>query len=308
MKTPVLSVSNLTKRYGSYTAVDSLSFELGEGEILGLLGPNGAGKTTTIQMLLDLTRADGGEIKYFGKSFPQHREYVLNNINYASAYSKLQGKLSVRQNLRVYAGFYQIKNPNERIDELLEIFEVGHLANETFWKLSSGQRTRAILARALLNKPKVLLMDEPTASLDPEIVSKTIELVRELRDDHGVSILYTSHNMEEITRLCDRVIFLKQGTIKAVDTPLNLTKMIASSKLQLTFDGELTTVRTFLDKQSLSHRKVHAHTLEIDVDEDQIPNVLFDIKKQGAFITHIAIQKPTLEDVFLSMAQQKESA
>ena len=178
MKTPVLEVSGLTKifhsRGGDFTAVDHISFDIGEGEIVGLLGPNGAGKTTTIQMLLDLVTPTSGTISYFGKPFPKEREYCLSRINFASTYAHVQSRLTVNENLRIYAGLYQVNNAKKKIEELLALLEVSELGNALFWHLSSGQKTRVILVKALLNSPKLLLMDEPTASLDPDIANKVV--------------------------------------------------------------------------------------------------------------------------------------
>jgi ABC-2 type transport system ATP-binding protein len=153
MSQPVLEVNQLTKRYGSYVAVDHVSFIIHEGEILGLLGPNGAGKSTTIQMLLGLTEQDSGEIRYFGQDFSQHKEKILEKINFASAYMELQSRLTVRQNLRIFAMLYGIEKVEQRITELLKLLEVDSYADELFWHLSSGQKTRVILAKALLNRP-----------------------------------------------------------------------------------------------------------------------------------------------------------
>lgn len=304
----VLTVQNLSKWYGKYHAIKGISFELKKGEILGLLGPNGAGKTTTIQMLLGLTNPDGGSIQYFGKDFHTNKEYCLSRINFASAYSKLQGKISVRQSLHVHGLLYGVKNISEKINELAEELEITHILDEVFWHLSSGQQTRAILAKALLSSPKLLLMDEPTASLDPEIVHKIINVVRDLRENHQVSILFTSHNMEEVTRICDRVMFLRSGVIEAIDTPLGLTKSIRDAKLLVGFEGSKERVQKVLTVEKYRFSFIKKQLIEIELPEDQIPSMLFAIKKADIFISHIEINKPTLEDVFLAMARkQKES-
>ena len=309
----VLQTINLTKFYPPskrgekpFLAVDNLSFELHEGEILGLLGPNGAGKTTTIQMLLGLTTPTSGDIKYFGHDFATNREIVLSQINFASAYARLQGKMTVRQNLTVYGHLYQVTNIKRKIDELADLLNITRVLDLTYWKLSSGQQTRAILAKALINDPKMLLMDEPTASLDPDIVNRMIDLIRKLQKEKGVSILYTSHNMEEITRLCDRVMFLDEGKLVAVDTPLNLTKLVGDAKLVITFDAQREKVDKFLHKAELLHKFVRRQLVEIRLPEDKIPGTLFDLKKAGVWVTDIEILKPTLEDVFLSFARKKK--
>lgn len=305
----VLKVSGLTKiftsRGGDFTAVDNISFDIGEGEIVGLLGPNGAGKTTTIQMLLDLITPTTGTISYFGKPFPKEREYCLSRINFASAYTHVQGRMTVDENLRIYAGLYEVNNAEKKIEELLDLLEIPELKHELFWHLSSGQKTRVVLVKALLNSPKLLLMDEPTASLDPDIANKVVELVERLQKKEGVSILYTSHNMEEVERLCDRVMFLDHGKILAIDTPLGLTKKAGNTTLILTFDGDKTPVESYLDKDVYSYTFSRAHIVEISVKEEDVAKVLFGFAKEKIWITNIEVQKPNLEDVFLSIAKGK---
>lgn len=304
----VLEVKNLSKWYGEYHAVKGISFSMAEGEILGVLGPNGAGKTTTMQMLLGLTLPDSGSIHYFGKNFAQNQEYCLSRMSFASAYSKLQGKLSVRQSLIVHGGLYSVssKDINLRIDELSELLGITDFLDEIFWHLSSGQQTRAILAKALLSRPKLLLMDEPTASLDPEIVNKIIEIVRDLRGKQGVSILFTSHNMEEVTRLCDRVMFLRSGQIEAIDTPLSLTKTVKNAKLTLTFEGPQKPVANYLSQTKFNSQFLNTQIVQVALPEDEIAGLLFGFRKYDVFISHIEIDKPSLEDVFLAMVKKQQ--
>ncbi len=303
MAKAILEVSGLTKQYDSYTAVDNISFTIGEGEIVGLLGPNGAGKTTTIQMLLDLTTPTAGTIEYFSKPFPKEREYILSRINFASAYTRLQSRMTVMQSLIIYAGLYQISQAQKRIDELLDLLEIPDVVDKLFWHLSSGQKTRVILVKSLLNKPKLLLMDEPTASLDPDIANKVVELIQTLQKKEGVSILYTSHNMDEVERLCDRVMFLDHGKILTEDTPLGLTKKAGNATLILTFDDEKSRVGEYLDKDGYRYSFPRSHVVEISVAEADIAKVLFGFAKEKIWITNIDIEKPSLEDVFLSIAK-----
>lgn len=303
MTKAILEVSGLTKRYDAYTAVDDICFTIGEGEIVGLLGPNGAGKTTTIQMLLDLVTPTAGTISYFGRSFPQEREFILSRINFASTYAHIQSRMTVNENLRIYAGLYQVPNPDEKIKELMELLEVPELHNELFWHLSSGQKTRVILVKALLNSPRLILMDEPTASLDPDIANKVVELIQRLQKKDGVSILFTSHNMDEVERLCDRVMFLDHGKILAEDTPLGLTKRVGNATLILTFDGDKKFVTTYLDKRAYEYLFPRAHVVEISVAEKDIPTVLFGFANEKIWVTNIEIKKPDLEDVFLSIVK-----
>lgn len=303
MAIPVLDVSHLTKKYpGGFVAVDDISFHVEEGEIVGLLGPNGAGKTTTIQMLLGLTLPDSGRVSYFGKHFPENREYILSRINFASAYSQLQSRITVRQNLTIFAGLYGVKNPQARIDELLQELDIDEAANNLFWHLSSGQKTRVVLAKALLNHPQLILMDEPTASLDPDIAQKVIDLVQTLQKKERVAILYTSHDMKEVEDLCDRVVIMNKGKIVAEDTPLGLTKRIGTAVLILTFDGKKEKVEQYLKRHECTYMYPRDHVIELKLPEKKIPEILFGIGNAGVVITDIDVQKPNLEDVFLSIA------
>jgi ABC-2 type transport system ATP-binding protein len=304
MHAPILEVQELTKKFNAFTAVDHISFSVEEGEIVGLLGPNGAGKTTTIQMLLDLITPTSGTISYFGKPFPKEREYILSQINFASAYTHVQSRMTVGENLRIYAGLYGIPDANARVDELLAVLEIPHLKNEVFWHLSAGQKTRVILVKALINRPKLLLMDEPTASLDPDIAGKIIEFIKMLQHKEHTTILFTSHNMDEVERLCDRVMFLSHGKIVAVDTPLELTKRVGNSLLTLTFDGSHDPVKKYLSGEHLAYTFPREHVVEISLLEADIPKILFGFRKHRVWITNIDVSKPDLEDVFLMIAEE----
>ena len=302
MDKPILEVENLAKIFGDFKAVNNISFTVREGEIVGLLGPNGAGKTTTIQMLLGIMTQTSGTVSYFGKEFTQHREEILSKINFASAYSHLQSRITVRQNLTIMAGLYDIRDPNKRIDELLDLLEVRDLVDKLYWHLSSGQKTRVVLVKALLNKPRLILMDEPTASLDPEIAQKVVELIRTLRQKENVAILYTSHNMAEVEELCDRVMIMDKGRIVAEDTPLELTKKIGTARLIVTFDAKQEIVGKYLTEKDYIHSFPRDHVVSIEASEQDIPKVLFGLGENGVWITEVDIKKPNLEDVFLAIA------
>lgn len=299
----ILEVKNLTKNYGDYTAVDSISFSIGKGKILGFLGPNGAGKTTTIQMLLGISSIDGGQIKYFGKDFVKNRQESLSKINFASAFNTLQGRISVWENLLVFANLYSVKNPKEKIKELVSYFETEDLLDKRFWDLSAGQKTRVNIIKSLLNDPELLLLDEPSASLDPDIADKVLTLIEKLKEESKLSILYTSHDMEEVTRICDEVIILDKGKIVAQDTPLQLTKMIDRAELKLTFDGERNRIEKYLKEKNQSYNFPNKITVVISTKETLIPKLIFGISNEDIYITDIEVKKPTLEDVFLTIAR-----
>ena len=234
MKT-LVEVKGLTKSFGAVKAVDDISFEMYEGEILGLMGPNGAGKTTTLQMLLNLTYQSAGTVTVFGMDYKKNREEILSRINFSSSYISLPYALTVRENLMVFARLYGVKGARAKIDTLLKLFEIADIANTNTRKLSSGMITRVCLCKSLLNDPEVLFLDEPTASLDPDIADKTRSLLRRIRDDRGLSILYTSHNMVEMEELCDRVIFMDKGRILAAGTSAEILKRFGGSDFEEVF-------------------------------------------------------------------------
>src|SRR5262249_10841237 len=208
------------------TAVDGISFTVGAGEIVGLLGPNGAGKTTTIHMMLGLIAPSAGAIEIFGLDLQGHRTEILSRLNFASPDACMDWRLTVRENLRVFAGLYGLVRPRARIAELIELFEMGDIADQPTRDLSLGQQTRLGLCRAFLNHPELVLLDEPTSSLDPDIADKTRGLLRRLRQDTGMAVLYTSHNMAEVEELCDRVLFLHHGRIITAGTPLEVSRRV----------------------------------------------------------------------------------
>lgn len=307
MHEEVLKVEDLYKDYGSFHAVNGISFSVPRGKVVGFLGPNGAGKTTTIQMILGITERTSGTIKYFGKDFFTNRVESLQRINFVSAFNPLQGRISVLQNLIVFSKLYQINNYKEKIEELCSYFEMTNLLPQRYWDLSAGQKTRVNLVKSLLNDPELLLMDEPTASLDPDITDKTLSLIEDLRDKRNLSILYTSHNMDEITRICDEVIFIDHGKIVEQDTPLNLTKKISGVTLELMFEGKKQKVAEALEHAGLRHEFADENRLKIETEERFVAKILSLLENAKAGITDIDLVKPTLEDVFLEIARKEKN-
>jgi ABC-2 type transport system ATP-binding protein len=307
MKTQnVLEVQNLTKRFGTFTAVNDISFSLQEGEILGFLGPNGAGKTTTIQMLLNILTPTSGTISYFGKSLFTHREEILEKINFSSTYTNLPWYVSVRENLNFITYLYNIPNRKERLEKMLHIFKLEEIAHKTIGDLSAGQITRVNLAKALLNYPKVLLLDEPTASLDPDVASYIRDFLQKERQQFNVSIIITSHNMGEVEELCDRVIFINHGKVIANDTPEKLTKTIEISHIELLIEKHMSEAIAYCQKNRLSHTLPTKKHIFINTPEKDIVKVLRDMMDEGIVYDEISIEKPTLEDYFLQMSLQKK--
>jgi len=235
MSTPVLSAQHLIKRFGTFTAVDDISFEIRPGEILGLLGPNGAGKTTTIQMLLGLITPTAGSIHVFGLDLATHREEILEQVNFSSTYISMPYSLTVEENLRVIARLYGLTHVQRLIDDMVKKLEMEEFRSKITRKLSSGQMTRLTLAKAFLTQPKILFLDEPTASLDPDIANKVRSLLKEEQRASGLSILYTSHNMREMEAMSDRIIFLQRGKIVAEGTASEIVTRFGQADLEDVF-------------------------------------------------------------------------
>lgn len=229
---PILKVTNLTKQYKDKLAVDSISFEIRAGEIVGLLGPNGAGKTTIIQMLLSLLTPTQGSVEIFGKDLNNHREEILAQMNFVGPYASLPYNLSPAQNLLIFSYLYGIPHPKERVQELLKEFRLTQFTGKRSGGLSSGEQTRLATAKALLNNPRLLLLDEPTASLDPANARILREKIRQHVKRPDTAVFWTSHNMLEVEQMCDRIIFLSQGKIIADDTPANIREKFHQQSLE----------------------------------------------------------------------------
>jgi ABC-2 type transport system ATP-binding protein len=245
---PAIQVTGLTKRFGGTTAVDGLTFAAARGEILGLLGPNGAGKTTTLQLLLGLTTPTSGEARVFGLDVQRHRYDVLQRVNFSSAYISLPTNLTAWENLNVFARLYGLRKPRAKIHALAETFGIADLLSRVTGAMSSGQLTRLNLCKAFLNDPEVLFLDEPTASLDPDIADVVRRTLRTQQQERGVTIVYTSHNMREVEVLCDRVLFLSRGRAVAEGTPQDVMARAQQATLEDVFiriarDGRLTDAR-----------------------------------------------------------------
>ena len=231
----LVEVKNIKKNYGKNEAVKGISFNIEEDEILGLLGPNGSGKTTTIGMLLGLLKPTSGEIFINGQKLEGNRIEILEQINFISPYIELPKKLTVIQNLTVYGKLYKINNINERIEFLSEKLRLAELLNNITGELSSGQKNRVSLAKALINEPKVLLLDEPTASLDPEVGDFVRSFLEDYKKEKKISILLASHNMNEVTRLCKSILMMKDGIIIDEGNPEELINKHGRKNLEEVF-------------------------------------------------------------------------
>ncbi len=232
---PALRVAGLTKRYAGVTALDDVSFSVARGEIVGLLGPNGAGKTTTINVILGVLEPTAGEVAIDSIDIAGARSLALTRANFAAVYASLPGNLSVRQNLRFFGLLYSIDGLARRVDELLEEFDLEHLRDTRCGLLSSGEQTRAALAKALINRPSLLLLDEPTASLDPSAAQVIRERIKRLASQQRCGILWTSHNMQEVQAVCDRVLFLSHGKLLLEGDPNTLPQEHGAASLEELF-------------------------------------------------------------------------
>ncbi len=228
----VLSVRGLRKMYGHNIAVDDVSFEVTSNEIVGLLGPNGAGKTTTINMVLGVLEPSAGDISIAGVGLAQNRSTALGCTNFAAVYAQLPGNLTVYQNLRVFGLIYGVKRLATRIDEVLQEFDLTRFRNTKCGVLSSGEQTRVSLAKAMLNRPRLLLLDEPTASLDPSTAQEVRAHIRKFATSGSGGVLWTSHNMYEVQEVCDRVLFLSRGKILLEGDPKRLPEEHGKASLE----------------------------------------------------------------------------
>jgi ABC-2 type transport system ATP-binding protein len=234
-KANVLAVVDLRKSYGEIVAVDGISFEVGRNEIVGLLGPNGAGKTTTISMILGVLEASSGTIRIEGVDVASHRSRAVEHTNFAAVYAPLPGNLTVSQNLRIFGLLYGVKGLSERIQEVMEQFELGRFRDVKCGVLSSGEQTRLGLAKAMLNRPSLLLLDEPTASLDPAVAHDIRTRIRAFAVRGSGGVLWTSHNMYEVEEVCDRVLFLLHGKILLEGDPRTLPREHGKKTLEELF-------------------------------------------------------------------------
>lgn len=230
-----IKVTNLRKDFGDLNAVDGISFTVKKGGTTALLGGNGAGKTTTIAMLLGLLLPSGGEISVLGENMLRHRYRVLERINFTSPYVDLPGRLSVRENLDVYARLYGVPNRRQRIADLADQLNLNPLLSRPYRTLSAGQKTRASLSKALLNHPSVLFLDEPTASLDSDSADHIRHFLKNYQLENNMTLFMASHNMEEVERMCDNVLIMRNGKIVTQGTPLELVRKFGRSNLEQVF-------------------------------------------------------------------------
>ncbi|MCB1213725.1 MAG: ABC transporter ATP-binding protein [Chlamydiia bacterium] len=306
---PVISVRNLRKVYPSkppFVAVHDLSLDLMPGEILGLLGPNGSGKTTTIQMLLGTLSPTSGSVSYFGLNFDENRSEVLGSVSFASTYSSLPWNLTIAENLEVYGYFYGMSpsQSREKSVPLLKRFGIYDKCDKRISSLSAGQITRVMLVKAFFVEPRVVLLDEPTASLDPDIANDICAFLLEYRERTGISMLFTSHKMDEVMEVCNRVIFLKEGRIVADGAPGDLAKSLSGYRVRLVIVDGLRRTLAIAEQMELIATQDH-RTVEVVMNEEAIPAFLNALSEAKVSYASIKIEEPSLEEYFLQMARKQ---
>ena len=235
MSSALVRVASLSKQFGDVRAVDDLNFEIAPGRTTALLGGNGAGKTTTLSLLLGLLKPSAGTITLFGLDIERHRYRILPRMNFSSPYVDLPRRLTVRQNLAIYARLYGILDVRRRIAVLADDLKLGEILDRPYGQLSAGQRTRVVIAKSMLNEPELLLLDEPTASLDPDTADYVRGLLEQYRKRTGATILLASHNMSEVERLCDDVLMLRRGRLVDRGTPADLLSRYGRRNMEEVF-------------------------------------------------------------------------
>ena len=319
----MLNVQNLSKIFTSglwplqkvqtYVAVNNISFELSKGEILGFLGHNGAGKTTTIQMLLGTLTPSRGNIYYKVSNsssgglvdFAQDRINILKKIGYASGYDRLVPRLSVMENLNIAGLIYGLEHAArmQQIEKLVTFFGMWSMCDKPVGALSAGQATRVMLAKAFINNPEIVLLDEPTASLDPDVAHEVRQFILAQCKERKISVLITLHNMDEVTELCDRVLILKQGEIIANNTPEFLAQSVSKVRVHLIIsEQQINEVCAYLVETKLMHA-VQGMYVTVELDEGMIAQFLMQLSGRNIVYSSISIDKPTLEDYFLTIAR-----
>jgi len=299
-----IEVENLKKQFNGLTAVDNISFEVRAGELFGLLGPNGAGKTTTINMLSTLLNPTSGEAKVAGYDIIKEKDNVRKSIGVVFQEPALDNKLTGRENLEFHAMLYGMNKDerNKRINEVLELVELKDKADILVENYSGGMKRRLEIARGLVHKPKVLFLDEPTLGLDAQTRRHIWEYIQKLNREHNVTIILTTHYMEEADYLCDRVAIIDHGKIIAMDTPERLKDKLGGDIITFELEGNNNEFMNEVNKLAFV-KSIKEHngklTIMVEQGEKRIPQLIKLAQKKGVDIKSVALHKPSLEDVFL---------
>jgi len=302
-----IRAEGLVKTFDGFTAVDHVSFAVADGELFGLLGPNGAGKTTTINMLSTLLRPTAGAALVAGFDVARDRDAVRRSIGVVFQEPALDGRLTGRENLEFHTMMYGLGKAerNRRIDEVLALVELTDRAATLVDKYSGGMKRRLEIARGLTHRPKVLFLDEPTLGLDAQTRRHIWEYVRKLNKEAGVTIILTTHYMEEADFLCDRVAIMDHGRFAALDAPARLKDMLGGDVVSLEIEGEAGPFLEALAREPwITRTRVHDHVLSLTMDkgERRIPELVVMAREHGVAVACVSLRKPSLEDVFLHFA------
>ncbi len=295
------------KNEAPFVAVNDISFEINAAETVGLLGPNGAGKTTTLHMLLGTLSPTAGTISYFGKNFEHYRSAILQKVGFASTYVQLPGRLTVYENLSFYGRLYGLSHRQrvERIAYYLKHFGIWDLRDRPHGVLSAGEKTRVMLVKAFLHDPMIVLLDEPTAALDPDIAQEVRAFVMCQQREQGVAFLFTSHNMAEVTEVCDRVLVMQKGNIVANNTPEQLALTVGQTRVTLLIIAGMDVLVKYLLEHSVLYGIDEHKRVTVELNEHNLASFLQDIILCGVKYAEISIAKPCLEDYFLHIAKQQ---
>ncbi len=308
-----LVVKNLKKTFpnkelsgGVKIAVDNISFSVKKGEIFGLLGVNGAGKSTTISMLCGLTSPDSGAVNIFGKNFFENEEECKSRFNIATAYYHLHGKLTVKENLNVFARLYNIRSPKKKIEDLCSLFMIKHLYNTLVYSLSSGEKSRLVLVKSLLNDPELLFLDECTVGLDPDMAEITREHLEEYNKKTGCTIIFTSHYMQEVERLCHRIAFMDEGKIVKTGTAKELSNELSEQEVTLHISSGYRKAILILEKRKRTLQKLKGKILRFTIPNKKraLYPILEELISSNVVFDDIHLNKPTLEDYFIARSRK----
>lgn len=301
-----ITLKNITKTYFSRKntvhSLSGISFTVRKGEIVGLLGPNGAGKTTTINILAGLLRQDQGDVLILGKDPWIHHNEIRPQINIATAYQPLSDILTCYRNLKVYANLYGLDNIDQRINTVAKKFGMDSFLHQKAGNLSSGQQTRLILAKCFMTQPKIILMDECTVGLDPDIAAQVRKEIIAYKNEHDCALLFTSHNMDEVEQLCDRVAILNNGIIHAIDSPENLAASLKEKYIILYDISNQEQLTKTLSAQKISWTVEKHNALKIHVKDEPVEYIMKIIFKSDIHYQDLIVEKSDLEDYFLSVA------
>ncbi|MEM2935021.1 MAG: ABC transporter ATP-binding protein [Candidatus Thermoplasmatota archaeon] len=307
-----LEVNDISKTYkqrNSYkVALDNVSFSVGHAEIFGLLGPNGSGKTTLIKIIFGLISPDKGKISIFGHEIPKDRAKIIDKINVVFSRAGCYWNLTGRDHLKFYGKIYRVENLKEKIEELVELFEMKDKIDMTADKYSTGEVMRLNLARALLNEPELLILDEPTIGLDPVLALKIRDYLIKINEENGITILLTTHYMEEADRLCNRIAIIDEGKIVAIDTPLNLKNKLKREKICEIGVSNLSSDLMEKIKKKFEKCSYYENKSELRIilkKYEDVAEIIDFLKNNGAIVTSVHTEKPTLEDVFLYMTGKR---